>query len=65
MPKRRIYRPGMISPASCQAEIIGPRGGRTGKERTVVLGEPFPPTTKPGQGYIITDRTRNRAGRRK
>ena len=53
----------MISPASCQAEIVGPRGGDTGKERTVVRGEPFPPTPEPKQGYMITDRTRNRSGR--
>jgi len=59
----KVYKPGMISPASCQAEIVGPRGGETGKERTVVRGEPFPPTPEPKQGYMITDRTRNRSGR--
>ena len=55
-------KPGQSAPAS---EIIGPRGGRTGTERTVVRGEPLPPTPGPGQGYVLTDRTRNEAGRGK
>lgn len=53
----------MISPVSAQVEIVGPRGGKTGEERTVVRKEPLPPTPKPGQSYVITDRTRNRSGR--
>jgi len=48
---------------SAQYEIIGPRGGRTGVERTVVRGEPLPPTNTRGQTYRIADRTRNNAGR--
>ena len=57
------YRPGQLSPVSAQVEIVGPRGGRTGEERTVVRNEPFPPTPKPSQTYLVTDRTHNRAGR--
>ena len=59
----KTYRPGEKVPASGQAEIVGNRGGRTGEERTVVRGERFPPTPKPGQRFIITDRTRNQSGR--
>lgn len=59
------YKPGDKAPASGQYEIIGPRGGHTGKERTVVRGEPLPPTPGPGQGYRIADRTRNNSGRGK
>jgi len=55
-----VYKPGQTSPVSSQAEIIGSRGGRTGEERTVVRNEPFPPTPKPNQGYIIVDRTLHR-----
>ena len=55
-------KPGEKAPASGQYPIIGPRGGNTGKERTVVKGEPMPPTPKPGQGYGKPDRTRNGAG---
>lgn len=56
-------KPGETAPASGQYEIIGPRGGATGKERTVVRGETLPPTPQPGQTYRIADRTRNNAGR--
>lgn len=54
--------PGEKAKHSGQYEIIGPRGGHTGKERTVVKGEPLPPTPKPKQSYILTDPTKNKAG---
>jgi len=56
--------PGSRAPASGQYEIVGPRGGRTGEERTVVRNEPLPPTPKRGQTYRIADRTNNGAGRK-
>ena len=58
----KTYRPGERVPASGQAEIIGPRGGKSGEERTVVRGKIFPPTPEPGQGYKIVDRTKNKSG---
>lgn len=58
-------KPGTRAPASAQYEIVGPRGGRTGSERTVTRGEPLPPTPQAGQGYRIADRTQNNAGRGK
>lgn len=58
MGKQR-FRPGQIAEDSGQYEIVGPRGGETGEERTVTDGEPFPPTPKAGQGYILVDRTRH------
>lgn len=57
------FKPGETAPASGQYEIIGPRGGHTGEERTVVRGEPMPPTPQPGQTYEISDRTKNKSGR--
>ena len=57
--------PGTPAPASAQYEIVGPRGGRTGVERTVVRGEPLPPTRAPGETYRIADRTNNGSGRPK
>lgn len=57
------HRPGQKAPASGQYEIVGQRGGRTGKERTVVKGEPLPPTPEKGQGYRMADRTKNKSGR--
>lgn len=57
-------KPGEKAPLSGQYEIIGPRGGRTGEERTIVKREPLPPTPKPGQGYRVADPTRNKSGKR-
>jgi hypothetical protein len=56
------YMPGQNAPVSGQYGIRGPRGGDTGKERTVVRGEPLPPPPKPGQTYVINDRTKNKSG---
>lgn len=52
------YRPGQKAPASGQYPIKGPRGGDTGAERTVVKGEPFPPTPQKGQTYGKPDKTK-------
>ena len=60
---KRPMKPGEKAPASGQYEIVGPRGGGTGEERTVVKDEPLPPTPRPHQGYKIADRTRNKSGR--
>ena len=62
--KNQNFKPGNTAPASAQYEIVGPRGGRTNQERTVTKGEPLPPTPQAGQRYIITDRTKNKAGGR-
>jgi len=55
--------PGTKAPASGQYEIVGPRGGRTGVERTVVRGEPLPPTPNPHETYRMADRTNNASGK--
>jgi len=52
-------RPGESAPRSGQYEQIGPRGGRTGSERTVTRGEPMPPTPKPGMTYQLVDPTKH------
>lgn len=57
--------PGTPAPVSGQYEIVGPRGGRTGVERTVVRGEPLPPTRAPGEAYRISDPTNNGSGKPK
>jgi len=56
----KTFRPGERVPKSGQAEIVGPRGGKTGVERTVVKDKPFPPTLQPGQKYVITDITKTK-----
>lgn len=55
---------GQKAPHSGQYEIIGPRGGLTGKERTIVKGEPCPPTPSKGQRYVLVDPTKNGSGRK-
>ena len=55
----RILRPGETTPRSGQYEIVGPRGGRTGEERTSTQGNPLPPTPNPGQGYVLVDPTKH------
>jgi hypothetical protein len=56
-------KPGTKAPVSALYEIVGPRGGKTGTERTVVRGEPLPPTPKPGEAYRIAERAKNASGR--
>ncbi len=55
----KTYKSGEKAPRSGQYEIIGPRGGRTGKERTVTKNEPLPPSPKKGQRYVIVDPTKH------
>jgi hypothetical protein len=65
MAKKKTYKPGEKAPVSAQYGIVGPRGGVIPGEITVVKGKPLPPTAKPGQRYVIQDRTNNKAGRGK
>ncbi len=65
MAKKNIYKPGQKAPASAQYGIIGPRGGKIPGEITGVKGNTLPPTQKPGQKYIIQDRTNNNSGKGK
>lgn len=51
-------KPGNIAGTSGLYQIIGPRGGK-GDERTIVKGEPFPPTPKPNSSYQIVRKTKH------
>lgn len=55
----KAFKPGQKAPKSGQYGIRGPRGGDTGKERTVTKGEPLPPTPKRGQKYVLVDPTKH------
>lgn len=55
----KTLKPGQTARRSGQYEQVGPRGGGTGKERTVTRGEPMPPTPKPGMGYRLVDKTKH------
>lgn len=54
------FKPGEKAPVSGQYPIIGPRGGDTGKEVTLVRGKRFPATPKPGGGFGTPDRTKHK-----
>lgn len=55
------YKPGQKVPLSGQYGIIGPRGGKTGEERTLVKDEVFPPTPKKGMTYTLDDPTKHKS----
>jgi hypothetical protein len=59
MPPKESYKPGERAPKSGQYPVQGPRGGKTGEERTVTRGEPFPPPPKKGQTYGAPDLTKH------
>ena len=54
------HKPGQIAHDSGQYPLVGPKGGDQGVEVTVVAGEPFPPTPKPGMGYGKPDKTKHK-----
>ncbi len=57
--KTALFSPGQTCPKSGQWGIYWVSNGvYTGRERTVVKGEPFPPTPSAGQGYALRDATR-------
>lgn len=56
---KKTFKPGEKSPRSGQYEFVGPRGGRTGVERTVTKGEPLPPSRQPGEKFILVDPTKH------
>lgn len=56
----RNFKPGQKAPTSGQYEMLGPRGGHSGIERTVVKNEPFPPTQQSRQTYVLVDKTKTR-----
>jgi hypothetical protein len=60
---KKNLKPGEVAPGSGLYELIGPRGGHTGKERTAVKGEVLPPTPKAGMEYEISERAHNKSGR--
>lgn len=59
MSKNSGFKPGQTAPKSGQYQIQGPRGGK-GPERTVVRGEPLPPTPSRGSTYALVDPTKTK-----
>ena len=48
-------KPGTPAPQSGQYQ-----NPKTGNEVTGVQGKPLPPTPRPGQGYVLVDRTKHK-----
>jgi len=59
--KGPTYKPGQKAPVSGQYGVVGPKGGKTGTEVTVTKGETLPPTPKPGQGFVLVDKTKHKS----
>ena len=55
--------PGTPTPRSGIYEKVGPRGGSTGEQADSTKGHPLPPTTKPGQGWVLVDPAKHKSGK--
>ena len=54
-------KPGQPAPKSGQYAEVGPRGGSPSKtEITAVEGKPMPPTSKPGNAFVLVDETKHK-----
>lgn len=62
-PKNPVHKPGQKAPVSGQYGIVGLKGGKTGTEITITEGETLPPTPKPGQGFVLVDKTIHKDGK--
>ena len=58
--KSTVLKPGNKTPASGQYGVVGPKGGKLNVEVTSVAGKPLPPTPKPGQSYVLVDKTKHK-----
>lgn len=59
--KAPTYKPGQKAPVSGQYAVVNSKGGKTGTEVTVTKGETLPPTPKPGQGFVLVDKTKHKS----
>lgn len=50
-------KPGQTVEVSGQYKAVGPRGGMSTTEVTLVQGKPAPPTQKPGMSFKLVDKT--------
>ncbi|HIS73650.1 TPA: YjzC family protein [Candidatus Galligastranaerophilus intestinavium] len=56
----KILKPGTDAPKSGQYREVGPRGGYVSNtEITAVAGKNLPPTSRPGNGFILVDPTKH------
>jgi hypothetical protein len=52
-PDKARLKPGDETPHSGLYAEVGPRGGPTGNTVVSEKGKPLPPTSEPGQGWVL------------
>ncbi len=57
----KLLPPGSRAPESGVYQVVGPRGRSTDTERTVVGGDPLPPTPKAGQRWRLAQPSKRKA----
>jgi hypothetical protein len=56
-----LLLPGSRAPKSGVYQLVGPRGRSIGTQRTIVHGEPLPPTPEEGQRWRLFDSNKRKA----
>jgi len=59
-PKGTMHKPGQKAPRIWTIRRSWSKRWKTGAEVTVTKGETLPPTPKPGQGFILVDKTKHK-----
>ncbi|MCA1734042.1 MAG: hypothetical protein LC732_10630 [Acidobacteria bacterium] len=57
-------KPGQVALEGGQYEVVGPRGGKRGREVNSVEGKRLPPTSESGERYRLVDATKHQRGKR-
>jgi hypothetical protein len=58
---KKKYKPGEKPPDSGQYVEKGPRGGKVSNtEITAIENKPLPPTSKPGNVWVLVDKTKHK-----
>ncbi len=60
MKKPYYVKPGEIVKDSGQFKIVGPRGGVSKTEVTLVENKPAPPTPKQNSKFVMVDKTKHK-----
>ena len=56
----KLLKPGQTAQRSGLYDVIGLRGGDTGKQITAVKGKTLPPQKKDGMSYQLTDAAKHK-----
>lgn len=60
MTKSYTVKPGQIVKDSGQFIIVGPKGGISKTEVTLIENKPAPPTPKPGSKFVMVDKSKHK-----